>query len=341
MSIEKAIQQIHDDFAVQIKEARSSKELEDLKVHFLGKKGPISSLMPFLKDASKEEKPILGQKINLLKNEISQILEEKYLAVQSEELEKRLQQEAIDITLPGKKNHQGKLHPISQMLQKILDVLIDMGFSVQYGPDVDSDYYNFEGLNFPKDHPAREMQDTFYLTQELLLRTHTSNVQVRMMEKNTPPIRVIAPGRCFRNETVSSRSHVFFHQIEGFYIDTKATFADLLVTLDTLWERVFGYKIETRYRPSYFPFVEPGIEGDIRCTVCHGGGCRLCKHTGWLEVIGAGMIHPEVLKAGGLDPEKYQGFAFGLGIERMTMLAHDIKDIRLFTENDMRFLSQF
>ena len=216
-----------------------------------------------------------------------------------------------------------------------------MGFSVQLGPDVDTDFYNFEGLNFALDHPARDMQDTFYLTTDLLLRTHTSNVQVHTMEKYEPPIRIIAPGRCFRNEDISARSHVFFHQVEGFYIDKGVTFADLFSTMDEFLEKLLGEKVETRYRPSYFPFVEPGLEVDVRCISCKGSGCRICKHTGWLEILGAGMVHPNVLKMGNIDPEKYSGYAWGMGIERLTMLLNDIRDIRLFTENDIRFLTQF
>jgi phenylalanyl-tRNA synthetase alpha chain len=230
---------------------------------------------------------------------------------------------------------------VTKMMDKMIEVLISMGFSVQYGPDLESDYYNFEALNFEPDHPARDMQDTFYVSEDKLLRTHTSNVQGRVIEKYNPPIRVVAPGRCFRNETVSARSHVFFHQIEGFYIDENVTFADLLATMDEFWSKVFQQKIKTRYRPSYFPFVEPGMEGDISCIICEGKGCRICKNSGWLEVFGAGMIHPNVLKAGNVDPEKYSGYAWGLGIERLAMLYYGIKDIRLFTQNDMRFLSQF
>ncbi len=213
-----------------------------------------------------------------------------------------------------------------------------MGFSVQYGPDIDSDYYNYEGLNFPPDHPARDMQDTFYITKEMLLRSHTSNTQLRVMENHKPPIRIIAPGTVYRNETISSRSHVFFHQVEGLYIDKNVSFADLFATMDEFWSKLFHTKVKTRFRPSYFPFVEPGLEVDVACTSCNGKGCRLCKQSGWLEICGAGMVHPEVLKNGGIDPEEYSGYAWGMGIERLAMLRYGIKDIRMFTENDMRFL---
>jgi phenylalanyl-tRNA synthetase alpha chain len=216
-----------------------------------------------------------------------------------------------------------------------------MGFSVQLGPDIDSDYYNFEGLNFPPEHPARDMQDTFYLTPQMLLRTQTTNIQLRTMESQKPPIRIIAPGKVYRNETITARSHVFFHQVDALYIDKGVTFADLLATLHEFLSRLFHQEVETRFRPSYFPFVEPGMEVDVRCLSCGGTGCMLCKYSGWLEVAGAGMVHPEVLKNGGIDPEVYSGYAWGMGVERIILLRHGVRDIRLFTENDMRFLEQF
>lgn len=227
------------------------------------------------------------------------------------------------------------------MLDEAIDILVGMGFSVQYGPDIETDYYNFEALNFAKDHPARDMHDTFYITSNILLRTHTSNTQVRVMETATPPIRVIAPGKCYRNEDVSARSHVLFHQIEGLYIDKEVTFADLLATLEEFFSKLLKQEVKMRYRPSFFPFVEPGMEVDVHCIVCGGSGCSVCKHTGWLEVAGAGMVHPEVLKSGGIDPEEYSGYAWGFGIERLAMLRYSIPDIRLFMENHLRFLQQF
>jgi phenylalanyl-tRNA synthetase alpha chain len=226
-------------------------------------------------------------------------------------------------------------------MNEVLDVLSSMGFSVQYGPDIESDYYNFEALNFSKDHPARDMQDTFYLAPDVLLRTHTTNAQVRIMEKTGLPIRVAMPGRAFRNETVTARSHIFFHQVDGLYIDKNVTFCDLLSTLEEFFFKLFKKKIETRFRTSYFPFVEPGMEADVRCIICEGGGCPVCKFTGWLEVLGAGMVHPNVLKAGGIDPEEYSGYAWGMGLERLVMVRHGIKDIRAFSENHLKFLRQF
>jgi phenylalanyl-tRNA synthetase alpha chain len=327
-------------FMSELKEASHSKDLENLKVKYLGKKGPVQTLMVQLKNCTPEERPHFGKLINDLKEELLLHCDHSLARLKQAELNQRLKAEWIDATLPGRPRPQGKLHPITQAMNRIVDILIGMGFSVRLGPDVDSDYYNFGGLNFAPDHPARDMQDTFYLAPDLLLRTHTSNVQVHAMETLTPPIRIIAPGRCFRNEDISARSHVFFHQIEGFYIDKHVTFADLLSTMDEFLSKLLG-ATQTRYRPSYFPFVEPGLEVDVRCISCNGAGCRICKHTGWLEVLGAGMVHPNVLKKGNIDPEQYSGYAWGMGIERLTMLLSDIKDIRLFTENDVRFLEQF
>jgi len=223
----------------------------------------------------------------------------------------------------------------------MIDTFRQLGFTVAYGPDVDSDYYNFEGLNYPSDHPARDMQDTFYVDPKNLLRSHTSNTQLRIMEHSKPPIRVVIPGTVYRNENISARSHVFFHQVEGLYIDKNVSYGDLIATLKEFWNRLFKKQIKTRFRPSFFPFVEPGLEMDIECSVCSGSGCRICKHTGWLEVLGGGMVHPEVLRNGGLDPEEYSGFAFGMGIERMAMLFYGVTDIRAFAENDIRFLKKF
>ncbi len=341
-SLHEQIGRLRSHFMSELKEAVYSKDLENLKTKYLGKKGPVQALMQFLKDCAPEERPQLGKIINDLKDELLSHCDHSLARLKEAELSARLEEEWIDVTLPGRRLHQGKIHPITRAMSRITDILIGMGFSVQLGPDVDTDYSNFEGLNFAPDHPARDMQDTFYLnTDKLLLRTHTSNVQVHTMEKHRPPIRIIAPGRCFRNEDISARSHVFFHQIEGFYIDRSVTFADLFSTMDEFLSKLLGEKVETRYRPSYFPFVEPGLEVDVRCISCKGSGCRICKHTGWLEILGAGMVHPEVLRKGGIDPEEYSGYAWGMGIERLTMLLNDIRDIRLFTENDLRFLEQF
>ncbi len=341
MSLDKRIGEIHAEFLVDLKETRNSRELELVKVKYLGKKGPVAELMVFLQKATKEERPLFGKLINDIKLDLAAHLEASAARLLQGEIEEQVLREAIDFTLPGRKKFAGRFHPITLMMQRMLSILESMGFSVQYAPDVESDFYNFEALNFSKDHPAREMQDTFYINSEYLLRTHTSNAQVRAMESCELPLRIASPGRCFRNETVSSRSHVFFHQIELFYIDKNVAFADLMAMLGEFWTKFFEKKIETRFRPSYFPFVEPGMECDITCAICGGTGCKLCKHTGYLEVCGAGMIHPEVLKAGGIDSEEYSGYAVGMGGERLAMLYYGIEDIRLFTENDMRFLEQF
>ena len=341
MTLSYQIETLRFQFIEELKGATSSKDLETLKTKYLGKKGPVANLMVELKNCSSEERPHLGKLINQLKDELSSHCDNSLARIKSQEFQTQFAREWLDYSLPGRKKNLGRMHPVTQMLQKVLDILIGMGFNVQLGPDVDTDYYNFEGLNFPLDHPARDMQDTFYLSPDLLLRTHTSNVQVHMMEKASPPIRIIAPGRCFRNENISARSHVFFHQVEGFYIDKGVSFADLMATMGEFISKLLGEKIEVRFRPSYFPFVEPGLEVDVRCTRCRGEGCRICKHTGWLEILGAGMVHPNVLKAADIDPEIYTGYAWGMGIERLAINFYDIPDIRMFTENDLRFLEQF
>ena len=335
------ISSIQKQFQSDLSQIKNSKDVELLKVKYLGKKGLIQHIMQQLKEVSKDLRPQIGKEINDLKEEILQLCQNGLESFLNVEQTKRLSEEKIDVTIPGRRRFIGRRHPLQLTLNKVIDLFCNMGFSVQYGPDMDSDYYNYEGLNFPPDHPARDMQDTFDITKDLLLRSHTSNTQLRVMQENTPPIRIIAPGTVYRNETISSRSHVFFHQVEGLYIDRKVTFADLLATMDEFWKKLFGSSIQTRFRPSYFPFVEPGLEVDIACTSCKAQGCRLCKHTGWLEVAGAGMVHPQVLKNANIDPEEYSGYAWGMGIERVAMLLYGVKDIRLFTENNLRFLNQF
>lgn len=332
---------LRDQFHIELKQVSMGKDIEQLKIKYLGKKGPIQELMLHLRDEPSATRPQLGKEINALKEYIGELCEKALEGYSRLELAQQLSSEKLDVTLPGRKKYLGRKHPINQVLDEIIEIFQGMGFTVQEGPNIDSDYYNFEGLNFPPDHPARDMQDTFYVSKDHLLRTHTSSSQLRVMESHKPPIRIIIPGKCFRNETISSRSHVFFHQVEGLYIDKAVTFADLLATMHEFYNKLFKKTIQTRFRPSYFPFVEPGLEVDISCTACNAKGCRLCKHTGWLEVVGAGMVHPNVLKNGGIDPELYSGYAWGFGIERMAMLRYGIRDIRQFTENDQFFLSQF
>ncbi len=336
-----SIEGLRQEFRQYVSQSTTTDDLEALKIKYLGKKGPIQQLMQLLRTVSAEERPLMGKEINDLKVYMEDTCSTLLKELTDKEESEQLQRESLDITLPGRQKAIGNKHPLTQAMDQIIDILIGMGFSVQYGPDIDTDYYNFEVLNFPPDHPARDMQDTFYISPHVLLRTHTSNIQARVMEVNKPPIRIIAPGKVYRNETITARSHVFFHQIEAVYIDKNVSFSDLFATLDEFLMKLFKKEIATRYRPSYFPFVEPGVEVDISCFVCGGKGCSLCKYTGWVEIAGAGMIHPEVLKNGGIDPEIYSGYAWGMGLERLVMMLRGIQDIRLFTENDLRFLKQF
>ncbi len=335
------IEKLSKQFEAELTSAQSTKDLDLLKVKYLGRKGPIQSLMSSLRDSDPTERPLLGKIINELKTTIQSQIESHHERLESVELTSKLEGEKLDVTLPGKCRHLGRKHPLTQMLDEVIDILMEMGFTVEYSPEIETEYYNYGGLNYPEDHPARDMQDTFYLDAETLLRSHTTNIQQHIMENATPPIRIISPGKCYRNETITARSHVFFHQVDALYIDENVTFADLLATQEAFYQKLFNEKIEIRVRPSYFPFVEPGMEVDIRCTACAGNGCAICKHTGWLEVCGAGMVHPRVLKEGGINPERYAGYAWGMGIERLFMLRYGVSDIRLFTENDTRFLRQF
>ncbi len=336
-----SIEELREQFLKQLTQVQTTQDLESLKVKFLGKKGPVQQLMQMLRDVAPDQRPLVGKQINDLKEFMVLQCDQLEADLTSREEQQQLAHEQIDVTLPGRRHFIGRKHPLTQAMDQIISILSGLGFSVQYGPDIDTDYYNFEVLNFPPDHPARDMQDTFYISPGVLLRTHTSNIQARVMELNKPPIRIIAPGKVYRNETITARSHVFFHQVEAVYIDKNVTFADLFATLDDFLVKLFKQPVATRYRPSYFPFVEPGVEVDISCLVCHGKGCPLCKYSGWVEVAGAGMIHPEVLRNGGIDPEQYTGFAWGMGLERLVMMLRGIQDIRLFTENDLRFLNQF
>lgn len=338
--MENAIQNLRTQFHHELSTVATIQDFESLKIKYLGKKGALQELMRSLKDAQPDQRPALGKYVNDLKEEITAQLEQKNQQLILANEHHQLQHENIDITLPGRQPRLGGKHPITREIDLAVKVAAEMGFSVQTGPDIDSDYYNFEALNFDADHPARDMQDTFYVSPQMLLRTHTSNVQVRVMESHTPPIRIIAPGKSYRNEAITARSHVFFHQHEGLYIDKGVSFADLMATMRQFLSKIFGKEVETRFRPSYFPFVEPGLEVDVRCLSCQGVGCHLCKNTGWLEVGGAGMVHPEVLRNGGIDPEVYSGYAWGMGVERIIMLKYGINDIRLFVENDLRFLAQ-
>lgn len=324
----------------ELSRASSEREaLREARNRYLGRKGEVAELLKGLGTLPPEERKKAGEAINNLKTRLEEAFDKALSALDEGEKRERLEKERVDITLPGRSIRPGKLHPVTQITDEIEDIFTGLGFDIAEGPEVELDYYNFEALNFPKDHPARDMQDTFFVTDEVVLRTHTSPVQIRVMEKGRPPLRVIAPGTVYRRDSDLTHSPMF-HQIEGFMVDRDISFANLKAVLTLFLERLFG-QTAVRFRPSFFPFVEPGAEVDIRCVICGGNGCRVCKGTGWLEILGAGMIHPNVFKAVGYDPEEYTGFAFGLGVERVAMLKFGIGDLRLLFENDMRFLEQF
>lgn len=314
-------------------------DAETFRIKWLGSRGLVKSIMGEMKNVAPENRKEAGQ----LLNEFKQQVEEKYESLKGSEGAKTEAGAAIDLSLPGDPLPQGTRHPISLVRNRIVSIFQRLGFAVAEGPEIEDDWHNFTALNLPENHPARDMQDTFYISQnpDWLLRTHTSSVQVREMQKGKLPIRIICPGRVYRNETISARAHCFFHQVEGLYIAENVSFADLKQTLYFFVQEMFGKEVKVRFRPSYFPFTEPSAEMDISCLICGGEGCSVCKKTGWVEILGCGMVHPSVLDNCGIDSNKYTGFAFGMGIERITMLKYQIKDLRLFSENDLRFLKQF
>lgn len=313
-------------------------ELENVRVRFLARKGEIAELFDRMKEVSPEERPALGKALNELRASVQSAFEQKKAGLENATHREQI---SIDFTLPGRKQWIGSKHPITQTLDEIKRIFTGMGFTVATGPEIEDDYHNFEALNFPPDHPARDMQDTFFISDRILLRTHTSPVQIRVMEQQKPPVKVIIPGRCYRNEAISARSYCLFHQVEGLYVDVGVTFSELKGTLVAFAKQLYGADTRYRFRPSFFPFTEPSAEMDISCFICAGKGCRVCKHTGWLEILGCGMVDPNVYKFVGYDSEKYTGYAFGMGIERMAMLRYGIDDIRMFFDNDIRFLKQF
>lgn len=311
-----------------------------IRTHYLGKKGVVTAITRELPTLPQDERPAFGREINAVKGRLEARIVALLDGFSRSERAERLKRDRLDITMPGRRTPLGKRHPITQVLEEVEEIFLGLGFETAEGPELESDYYNFEALNLPPDHPARDMQDTFYINDDLLLRTHTSPVQIRYMEKREPPLRVIAPGKVYRRD--SDLSHTpMFHQVEGFMVDENITFGDLKGTLTAFLKKIFSEDIATRFRPSFFPFTEPSAEVDIGCLICGGGGCRVCKGSGWLEILGAGMIHPEVFRAVGYDHTQYSGFAFGVGIERIAMLKLGVDDIRLFFENDLRFLAQF
>ncbi len=317
----------------------SKEEIEKFRILMLGKKGKITALFAEFKNVPNEQKREFGQKINELKNKALDKVNELKNKVSSD----TDNTSGIDLTMPSSEFKLGTRHPISLVRNEIIDIFNRLGFTISEGPEIEDDWHVFSALNFPEEHPARDMQDTFFIEQkpDILLRTHTSSVQTRVMENQKPPIRTISPGRVFRNEAISARAHCIFHQIEGLYIDEDVSFADLKQTLLYFAKELFGSETKIRLRPSYFPFTEPSAEVDVTCSLCGGKGCNVCKYTGWLEILGCGMVDPNVLESNGIDSKKYTGFAFGMGIERITMLKYGIKDLRLFFENDVRFLNQF
>ncbi|RUM42509.1 MAG: phenylalanine--tRNA ligase subunit alpha [Desulfocapsa sp.] len=316
-----------------------STQLEDFRIKYLGRKGEFSSIMKGLGKVPKEDKPRIGQLANSIKKELESLFGEKKQSLTAAASAGALST-GIDLSLPGRKPETGKLHPVTQIMNEVCAIFESLGFSVAEGPDVEHDHYNFEALNIPAHHPARDMHDTFYISDSILLRTHTSPMQARIMETQQPPLRVIAPGKVYRCDSDITHTPMF-HQVEGFLVDKNVSFADLKGVLTIFTRKMFDKKLDLRFRPSFFPFTEPSAEVDIACVMCDGKGCRVCKQTGWLEILGSGMIDPEVFKQVGYDPEVYSGFAFGLGIERIAMLKYGIDDIRLYYENDLRFLSQF
>ncbi len=318
----------------------NSDQLEEFRIRFLGRKGQFSTIMKGLGSVPKEDKPRLGQLANSVKKEVEALYADKQRTLSASSNGSVTQDDSIDLTLPGRRPETGKLHPVTQIMNEVCSIFESLGFSVAEGPDVEHDHYNFEALNIPAHHPARDMHDTFYVSDSILLRTHTSPMQARIMETQQPPLRVIAPGKVYRCDSDITHTPMF-HQVEGFLVDRDVSFADLKGVLTVFTQKMFDKELELRFRPSFFPFTEPSAEVDIACVICEGKGCRVCKKTGWLEILGAGMIDPEVFKMVGYDPEVYSGFAFGLGIERIAMLKYGIDDIRLYYENDLRFLSQF
>jgi len=333
--------QIRREALEKISSASSPEDLKALKVAYLGKKGPVTEILKSMKDLSAEERPLLGQIVNDTRNDIETMLEEARNQFEERLLDAKMKAEVIDVTLPGKKKNIGHMHPNNLILNEVEEIFIGMGYEVVTGPEVEYDYYNFEALNIPANHPAKDEQDTFYINKEILLRTQTSPIQARVMEQGKLPIRMIAPGRVFRSDEVDATHSPSFHQIEGLVVDKHITLSDLKGTLAEFAKELFGPETKTKFRPHHFPFTEPSAEMDVSCFKCGGKGCRFCKGEGWIEILGCGMVHPHVFEMCGIDPEEYTGFAFGVGLERIALLKYEIDDMRLLYENDIRFLRQF
>ena len=341
MGMKERISEIHAKMVQELSEATSRQTLEDVRVRILGKKGELTALLRSMGQLAPEERPAAGQMINEAREKLTAQLEEKIQEFRAREREEALRNERIDVTQPAKEQEAGVVHPIHLVMNEMVECFTGMGFEVMEGPEVELDHYNFELMNIPKNHPARDAQDTFYVDDNIVLRTHTSPMQARVMLSRKPPIRVICPGRVYRADEVDATHSPVFHQMEGLVVDKDVNMADLRGTLNAFAEKIYGKGITTRFRPSFFPFTEPSTEVDLTCSSCHGKGCRVCKGTGWIEVLGAGMVHPKVLEMCGIDSTVYSGFAFGVGLERIAMLRYGISDMRLLYEGDVRFLSQF
>lgn len=340
--MEQQLQQLKEEALVKIQEATTVKELNDVRIAYLGKKGPITDLLKGMGKLPAEERPKMGALVNVVREAVTESLEAKMTMLEEEAINAQLEKEAIDVTLPGRPAPTGNHHPLTRVVEEIEDFFISMGYEIAEGPEVEKDYYNFEALNLPKGHPARDMQDSFYISEDILLRTQTSPVQARTMEaKDGALIKIICPGKVYRRDNDDATHSHQFTQIEGLVVGEDIRMSDLKGTLDLFAKKMFGSEREIRLRPSFFPFTEPSVEMDISCFKCGGEGCNICKKTGWIEILGAGMVHPNVLRMSGYDPEVYSGFAFGMGPERITMLKYGVEDIRHFYTNDVRFISQF
>ena len=335
------LEQIKVSVEEALKNADAMEALENIRIKFMGKKGELTAVLKGMGKLSPEERPKIGALANEIRQRLEKEIEEKKAAIAAAIEAKKLEEEVIDVTMPGKRNNEGKLHPLTQVMNELKEIFMGMGFSVADGPEVEYDYYNFEALNIPKNHPARDTQDTFYIADNIVLRTQTSGMQVRVMEKTKPPIRIIAPGKVYRSDTQDATHSPVVHQIEGLVVDKNITMADLKGTLEMFVKKLYGEQTRVRFRPHHFPFTEPSAEMDYSCFNCGGKGCSVCKGEGWIEILGCGMVHPKVLANCGIDPEEYTGFAFGIGLERIAMGKYSINDLRLFFENDLRFLEQF
>lgn len=344
MTLQAQLEALRDNTLKEIAQVATLKELNQIRVETLGKKGPITEVLRGMKNLSPEERPVVGGFANEIRDLLTEAIEARKVVLENEALNAALKEESLDVTLPGKQMPQGTRHILTQVMEEIEDIFLGMGYQVVEGYEVESDHYNFERMNLPKDHPARDMQDTFYISDEMLIRTHTSPVQARTMEKHDfskGALRMISPGKVFRRDTDDATHSHQFHQIEGLVVDKSVTMGDLKGTLEVMMKKMFGEDRKIRLRPSYFPFTEPSVEVDVSCFKCGGAGCNVCKHTGWIEILGAGMVHPDVLQMSGIDPTEYSGFAFGLGPDRVAMLRYGVNDIRNFYQNDLRFLNQF